>query len=320
MPGPGPGHGKGSGPGAHCPAPGPRLSLFFSAKRQVPPAPLLSLTSSQTRRSYCWSHCPHLKMNHLLVPQPPSSSFWSSSSHLPPHSVHWRRGGEANRAQAQPGHLSLPPRRAGEAQESGREERGIKPVEVTCGFLCLGPGPWPQTASPHCPREGAGPAQRPLQPATAAIMGVDWRSAGPTRSGGSSGALRRVAKAEHSPLFSRGDPLNPTSHLAGSRLTSHCSSLSPPPGLHYQTRCWTPRSHSRRCSCCPRRSRTRGRWPPQPSQRRLPFLSAWPLLGRGAAGPRGHTDPRGRSGSPGEPPQPSHPWRFCTCGLLPRGS
>lgn len=141
-----------------------------------------------------------------------------------------------------------------EEQEKPRKVGGRRGNQASGGHMWASvPGP----LAPDCFSAQGRPSTETPQPDTAA-MGVHWRSAGPTRSGGSSGALRRVAKAGHSPLFSRGDPLNPTSHLAASPLTSHCSSLSPPPGLHYQTRCWTPRSHSRRCSCCPRRSRTRG--------------------------------------------------------------
>lgn len=129
------------------PPPAPRFSLFFSSKNQVPPAPPRCLMSSQTLMSYCWNHCPHLRMNLLLVPRLPSSSSSSSSSHFPLHSVHWRREGRWGSDPAW--NPFLPHRRAGEAQESGREGREPKPVEPTPRLLCW--GPWPQTASPGCP-------------------------------------------------------------------------------------------------------------------------------------------------------------------------
>ena len=93
MPGLGPEGGEGPGPYAHPPS-APRRSLFFFSRRQVPPAPPLSLMSSQTLMSCCWNHCPHLRTSRLLVPLVPSSSSSSSSSYLPPHYAHWRKGGK----------------------------------------------------------------------------------------------------------------------------------------------------------------------------------------------------------------------------------
>lgn len=94
MPGPGPEGGLGWLVHEPTPFSAPRFSLFFSSRRQVPPAPPQSLMSSQTLRSCCWNRCPHLKTNHLLALLAPSSSSSFSSSYLPPHSVHWRRGGK----------------------------------------------------------------------------------------------------------------------------------------------------------------------------------------------------------------------------------